>query len=143
MLTALKKACSSLLIAAIFALSLHIPVANAAMVSTAELAHSATKNADRARLSAFLDRADVQKQLQALGVDPAQAKSRVASLTDDEVKMLNAKLNQLPAGGDGVIGTVVGAVVLIFIILLITDILGLTDVFGFVNHPVHHHAHDN
>jgi Family of unknown function (DUF6627) len=143
MLTALKKTCSLLLIAAIFALGLRIPVANAAMVSTAELAHATASRADRARLSAFLDRADVQKQLQALGVDPAQAKARVASLTDGEVKMLNAKLNQLPAGGDGVIGTVVGAVVLIFIILLITDILGLTDVFGFVNHPVHHYSHDD
>jgi Family of unknown function (DUF6627) len=143
MLTALKKTCSLLLIAAIFALGLRIPVADAAMVSTAQVAHTTATSADRARLSAFLDRADVQKQLQAMGVNPAQAKARVASLTDNEVRMLNAKLNQLPAGGDGVIGTVVGAVVLIFIILLITDILGLTDVFGFVNHPVHHHAHDD
>jgi len=141
MLTALKKTCSSLLIIAIFALGLRIPVAHAAMVSTSELAQSTAAQANRAKLSAFLDRADVQKQLQALGVDPAQAKARVASLTDREVKMLNARIGQLPAGGDA-LGAVLGAAVLIFVILLITDILGLTDVFGFVNHPVHRHAHD-
>jgi hypothetical protein len=140
MLTALKKTCVSLLIVAIFALGLRIPVAHAAMVSTSELAHATAAKANRAGLSAFLDRADVQKQLQALGVDPAQAKARVASLTNREVRTLNAKLAQLPAGGDA-IGAVLGAAVLIFVILLITDILGLTDVFGFVNHPVHRHAH--
>jgi hypothetical protein len=142
MLTALKKVCSSLLIIAVFALGFRIPVANAAMVSTAEVAHAAAAHADRARLSAFLNRADVQQQLQALGVDPVQARARVASLTDNEVRMLNAKLGQLPAGGDAV-GAIVGAAVLIFVILLITDILGLTDVYGFVNHPVHSHAHDD
>lgn len=142
MLTALKKVCSSLLIIAMLALGFRIPVAHAAMVSTAEIAHAATVQADRARLSAFLDRADVRQQLQALGVDPAQAKTRVSSLTDSEVRMLNAKLGQLPAGGDAV-GAIVGAAVLIFVVLLITDILGLTDVYGFVNHPVHRHAHDD
>jgi hypothetical protein len=40
-------------------------------------------------------------------------------------------MDQLPAGGDG-IGTIVGAAVLVFLILLITDILGFTHVFPFV-----------
>jgi Family of unknown function (DUF6627) len=154
MFTTLKKACASLLIVAIFLLGVRIPCAQAAMVSTAELAHSPAAQVDRARISAFMDRADVQKQLQALGVDPAQAKARVASLTDSEARTLNAKLNQLPAGGDG-IGAVIGAAILIFIVLLFTDILGLTDVFGFVNHQAlrdyehrheqreHRHEHDH
>lgn len=134
MLTAMKKTCASLLIGAVFALGLHIPLANAAMVSTAQVAHAAVQP-DRARLAAFLDRSDVQRQLQAMGVDPEQAKLRVSSLTDSEVRMLNAKLGKLPAGGDAV-GAIVGAAVLIFVILLITDILGITDVYGFVKHPV-------
>jgi UPF0716 family protein affecting phage T7 exclusion len=37
----------------------------------------------------------------------------------------------MPAGGDA-LGVVVGAAVLIFLILLVTDILGLTDIFPFV-----------
>jgi len=43
-------------------------------------------------------------------------------------------MDQLPAGGSA-IGTIVGAAVLIFLVLLITDILGFTHVFSFVNHP--------
>jgi hypothetical protein len=42
-------------------------------------------------------------------------------------------MDQLPAGGDG-LGTIIGAAVLIFLVLLITDILGFTHVFSFVNH---------
>jgi len=55
------------------------------------------------------------------------AKQRVASMTDEEVRALNQKIDEMPAGSG-----VVGAVVLIFLVLLITDIAGLTDVFPFV-----------
>jgi hypothetical protein len=44
---------------------------------------------------------------------------------------LAQKLDQLPAGGDG-LGVVIGAALVVFIVLLITDILGYTDVFTFV-----------
>jgi hypothetical protein len=56
-------------------------------------------------------------------------KARVAALTDDEVAQLAAKIDSLPAGADG--GGLIGALVLIFIVLLITDILGLTKIFPF------------
>jgi hypothetical protein len=48
-------------------------------------------------------------------------------MTDEEVRALNQKMDEMPAGSG-----VVGAVVLIFLVLLITDIAGLTDVFPFV-----------
>ena len=62
------------------------------------------------------------------GVNPADAKARVASLTDDEAAQLASKIDNLPAGGDGV-GALIGALLIIFIVLLITDILGVTHVF--------------
>jgi hypothetical protein len=40
-------------------------------------------------------------------------------------------MDQLPAGGDAV-GVLIGASLFVFIVLLITDILGFTDVFPFV-----------
>jgi len=40
-------------------------------------------------------------------------------------------MDQLPAGGDA-IGTILGAALVIFIVLVITDILGFTDIFPFV-----------
>jgi hypothetical protein len=69
----------------------------------------------------------VQTALISQGVDLEMAKQRVASMTDEEVRALNQKMDEMPAGSG-----VVGAVVLIFLVLLITDIAGLTDVFPFV-----------
>ena len=64
------------------------------------------------------------------GIAPAEAQARVAALTDDEVRQAAGHLNELPAGGDG-LGTIVTALGIVFIILLITDILGFTRVFPF------------
>jgi hypothetical protein len=66
----------------------------------------------------------------ARGVDPAQVQARLESLTDEEVQTLAANMDQLPAGGDGL-----GLLVFLFIVLLITDILGFTNIFPFVKHP--------
>jgi hypothetical protein len=67
----------------------------------------------------------------AQGVDPLEAQARVASLSDAEAVRLAGQVEHLPAGGNA-IGVIVGAAVLVFIVLLITDILGYTDVFPFV-----------
>ena len=82
------------------------------------------------RIVGFLDRGDVRAQLESLGVNPADAKARIASLTDDEAAQLAAKIDNLPAGGDAA-GALIGALLIIFIVLLITDILGVTHVFPF------------
>ena len=65
--------------------------------------------------------------LQAHGVDPRLARERVDALTDAEVAQLAGQVGQLPAGGSSVIGVLFA----VFIILLVTDILGLTKVFPF------------
>jgi len=79
----------------------------------------------------FLDRSEVQKHLVAWGVNPDEAKARVDCLSDQEIERISARIDQLPSGG-GALGTVVEAALIIFIVLLITDILGFTDVFAFV-----------
>lgn len=83
----------------------------------------------RVQVNSMLERADVQDRLQALGVQPADVQSRVAALSDDEVSKLAAQMDSLPAGGDGL----VGALVLIFVVLLVTDLMGLTHVFPFTS----------
>jgi uncharacterized protein DUF6627 len=83
--------------------------------------------AQREQINRLLDRADVQSRLESYGVKASDVKARVAALTDDEAAVLGAKIDSLPAGGDGIIG----AIVLIFIVLLITDILGFTKIFPF------------
>jgi hypothetical protein len=91
---------------------------------------SVVASAARDRVATFLSRTDVRAQLESMGVNPADAKARVASLTDDEAAQLAAKIDNLPAGGDG-FGALVGALLIVFIVLLITDILGVTKVFPF------------
>jgi len=78
----------------------------------------------------ILERADVQQQLQAHGVTLEQAKARVAALSDAEAAQLAAQIDSLPAGGDGV-GVLITALLIVFLVLLLTDILGLTKVFPF------------
>ena len=106
-------------------------VAWAGLVTTEQTMADASVNHDRMRLTALLDRQDVQAGLEAHGIDPVEARARVASLTDAEVAQITAKLDELPAGGDGV-GAVVGALLIVFLVLLFTDILGWTNVFPFV-----------
>jgi hypothetical protein len=82
---------------------------------------------DRDTLRALLDREDVRSRLETLGVDPRAARQRVDAPTDDEVERLAGQVERMPAGGSRVIGVLFAG----FIILLVTDILGLTKVFPF------------
>jgi hypothetical protein len=79
------------------------------------------------RVDQLLARAEVREALAARGVDPAQVHARVAALTDDEARLLADQLDRVPAGA----GDVLGIIFAVFIILLITDILGLTKIFPF------------
>lgn len=99
----------------------------AALVSTT----AAIARDDHARIAAALDRADVRAGLAAYGVDEKSVKARVVALSDEEAAQLAGKLDALPAGGDAGLGAVVGAAVLVFLVLLLTDILGFTHVFPF------------
>jgi hypothetical protein len=84
----------------------------------------------RAHLASILDRADVRAALQSHGVSPEDARARVAALSDAEVDSLAQKFDSLPAGAGG-FETVLWLGFLVFLILLITDILGFTKVFPF------------
>ena len=77
---------------------------------------------------ALLNEQSVIDELTAMGVEPASVKQRVANLTDEELLELQNKLESLPAGGIDV----VAAALIVFLVLLATDIAGLTDIFPFV-----------
>ena len=105
-----------------------VQTASAALVSTEQVAGLATteeSGSGRARLAAALSRADVRAAMEGQGVDPAQALERVAALTDDEASRLAAQIYNAPAGG------IIGAILTVFFVLLITDVLGFTKVFPF------------
>jgi hypothetical protein len=111
------------LVALLVALSLAAPLpAQAGMLST-----ESALSGDRERIARMLDRTDVQAQLQAYGVRAEDVKARVGALTDEEAAELAARMDELPAGGVGILG----AALIVFLVLLLTDILGYTKVFPF------------
>lgn len=118
------------LIAAMTFLSMPLGVAQAGLIGSDSIVASETSAANRQAVDSFLQRQDVRDQMQAMGVDPSEAQSRVAALSDAEVARIAGSLPADPAG-QGAVGAVVGAAVLIFLVLLITDILGFTSVFPF------------
>jgi hypothetical protein len=111
------------------ATALPLGVAHAGLITTDQLAAELAGKADRAPVKAFLARDDVRLQLRQLGVDADEAMARVDALSDQELGRINLRLAELPAGQD--VGSIIGAIVVVFIVLLITDILGFTRVFPF------------
>lgn len=102
----------------------------AGMISTETALAAQTNEAARAQVTAFLAREDVKQAMTTQGVATAEVATRVATLSDAEIALIADEIDRLPAGAS--LGTVVGAVLFIFVVLLITDILGYTKVFSFV-----------
>lgn len=105
-------------------MAIGMPLPASAVIVTTDQVQAAR---DRDKVRTFLDRAEVRAQLENLGVDANAARARVDALTDEEVSNLAARIDTLPAGGDSFLGILFA----VFIILLVTDILGLTKVFPF------------
>ena len=105
--------------------------AHAALIGTAEILSAQEDILARQKVAHFLERGDVARHLEAWGVSPEEARARVDAMTPEEIRMLSARIDQMPAGGD-LFGFIVGAAVLGFIALIITDIMGVTDVFTFI-----------
>ncbi|MFQ5932300.1 MAG: PA2779 family protein [Nitrospiraceae bacterium] len=125
------KSLSSLLVFALVVLQFPAGMASAAIVSTETVLETSDIRTDRARVHAFLAREEVRAQLVGWGVSPDEVGTRVDALSDREVKRLAGQLDQLSAG-QSVVGAVVGGIVLVFLVLLLTDIIGWTDIFPFV-----------
>lgn len=121
-MNAFNRSVARVLIVCTLGLGMPMP-ASAGIVSTDQVV--AATQRDEVRL--FLDRAEVRDQMRALGVDPRAVRERVDALSEDEVASLASRLDQLPAGGSDVLGVLL----VIFVILLLTDILGFTKIFPF------------
>ena len=117
---------SSLLVTFVLWFSMQSSI-HASMVSTTDLVTAQQVEINKETLLASLDREEVKEMLASHGVDPDQARERVANMTDEEVSILNQKLNDMPAGAG-----IAGVLLVVFLALLLTDILGYTDIFPFV-----------
>jgi len=104
---------------------------SAAMIGTESIINVDRGQNPREYLNNLLARKEIQAALVAQGIDPQEARDRIDNLSDNEIGKFVHEMDQLPAGG-GFLETFIVIVFLIFLILLITDISGYTDVFPFV-----------
>jgi hypothetical protein len=127
--TTLKRVLASVLIVSIATMGFQGGALAGGIVSTDEAQAEQqvqTASADRDKVNSFFARDDVREALVKQGVNPQAAVERVRAMTDAEVAQLAGRVDQAPAGGD-----VLGVLFAIFVILLVTDILGLTKIFPF------------
>ncbi len=103
----------------------------ATMIGTEAVMGSARGQEAREHIQRFLTRQDVQKALIAQGIDPVEARARINSLSDDEVIRIADQIDRLPAGG-GFVEFLLIIILVGFIVLVITDMTGVTDVFPFI-----------
>lgn len=121
---------SKFILSFVLSVSLFTQVSSAQIVSTDVILEQSTALSSKEKLIQIISREDVKEKFQELGVDSKAIEARVASLTNEEASKIALQIDTLPAGGDAG-ASILGAIVFIFVVLLITDILGLTKVFNF------------
>mgnify|MGYP001823337556 CR=1 FL=1 len=104
--------------------------AQAAMLDNDQVITPGQSTQATGKLEHFLGQEATRQQLLAWGVNPEVVLERAGSLTDAELARINQAID-MHAGGDSVLGILL----IIFIVFIITDAIGATDIFPFV-HPV-------
>jgi hypothetical protein len=108
-------------------MSMSFTSAQAAMISNDHVINHAQHNSTRTELLQTINRADVKEQLFNMGVNAEDIESRIKLMTHEEIAQLNQQIDELPAGGD-----VLGVILIVFIVFVITDVIGATDIFPFI-----------
>ena len=118
------------LVLSLLLISAPLGQANAAIFDNSQVINQLQQTIEKDDLLQAINRVDVQQQLLSMGVTADDLENRINQMTAEEVAQLNQQINELPAGGD-----ILGIIVLIFIVFVITDVIGATDIFPFI-HPV-------
>ena len=91
----------------------------AAMIETETMLMPNRDQITRDYIQNLMSREDTQKMLEARGINPREAKARIDSLSDDELKIIFQKIDELPAGGDATGFIVIVGVVIIILIIIV------------------------
>ena len=127
----IAKPLSLVLAVYVFMISGPHQAALAALVGTETVLDAGRVQNARERVRNLMAREDIQAALVIQGIDPQEARARAEALADAEALRLADAIDSLPAGGTSALGIVIGAILIVFLVLLITDILGYTSVFPF------------
>ena len=114
-----------------FLISAPVQSVPAAMIDTETVMDSSRGREAREYLHQLMARKDMQAAIVAQGIDPNEAWSRINSLSDNEVIRIADQIDQLPAGG-GLVEFLLIIILAGFIVLVILDLTGVTDVFPFI-----------
>ena len=127
-----SRAIAVVLAAVLFVTSLPIGAAHAGLVTTEQALDERTAANDRERLIAMFQRDDVRRQMEALGVERDEAIARLASLSDQEIQQIAGRIDELPAG-QSVLGGVLIVAGIVLLVLVVTDLLGVTNIFAVID----------
>ena len=100
----------------------------AAMISNDMVINRVQHSDAKTELLQTINRSDVKQQLLNMGVKQENIESRINLMTHEEIAQLNQQIAELPAGGTDVLGVLL----IIFLVFVITDIIGATDIFPFI-----------
>ena len=109
-------------------MSMSFTSAQAAMISNDLVINQVQHNSARTELLQTINRTDVKEQLLNMGVKAEDIESRIKLMTHEEIAQLNQQINELPAGGSSLLGVLL----IVFIVFVITDVIGATDIFPFI-----------
>ena len=114
-----------------FLMAAPVQSVTAAMIDTETMMDSARGREAREYLHQLMARKDIQAAIVAHGIDADEAWARINSLSDNEVIRIADQIDQLPAGG-GLAEFLLIIILVGFIVLVILDLTGVTDVFTFI-----------
>ena len=103
----------------------------AAIIGNETLINQAPSALTRDNMQELLGQESARQQMQAWGISPELITARINRLTDAELARINQEADTLKAGGTNVLGVLL----IIFIVFVITDVIGATNIFPFI-HPV-------
>ncbi len=127
LLPSLMKRVMVILVSFAFLTTYSLP-AYSGIVTTEQLIQEQLESLDKKSLVSMLDREEVRQQLIERGVDPDYAQQRIAALSDAQINEIKADIDELPAGS-----SIVGILIAVLLVLVILDIIGVTNIFTFIN----------
>ena len=118
----LKEILAGLLITTMMMASLP---ASAGMVGTEQMLSQDERAQALIKVQTYMASEQVAAQLETWGVAADMVDERVAALSETELQELASTIESQPAGGDGLV--IVG---IVFVVLLILELVGVTNIFN-------------
>lgn len=81
------------------------------------------RGADLKKIQATLESKTVRQKLMDYGLSPEDAMAKTDSLTNEQIHQLASNMDSVQAGGDGIVGTVAGLLIIALLVVLLIYLL--------------------